>query len=109
MRSDWLKSPADLLGKTADQVLQALELDLRQASRHDEPPGKLRALSFSLAGEEAGGLKTIGVYLKYESHLFSDRRDWEEAAILRTEVIGLRLKWQDRAEDVGAANPMAYH
>ena len=53
MLNDALNAPAGLLGKTAAEVLKALELDLARASRHDEPPGKLWSLDSIAISEYA--------------------------------------------------------
>jgi hypothetical protein len=110
MQNVSLNAPAGLLGKPVAEVLDALALALARASRHDEPPGKLRALSFVFPDGEPDALRAIGLYLKYDSSsLFSEYRDWSEAAVLRAEVIGIRLKWESNAEDYGSVNERFYH
>jgi hypothetical protein len=74
----------DWRGKTVGELLARCGADYEHAEFHDEPPGKLRAVSF-LCGDE--GELTLEI-----DALFSETREWDRDAVLRQIVRNVRTE-----------------
>jgi hypothetical protein len=83
--SEQIDMEKSLVGQPAALALNRFKVGFDDLDMEDEPPGKLRAISFKV--KKGDHTERLHLWLDYNLNLFSMNRDWDFKAIRKAKVI----------------------
>jgi len=83
----------DWIGLTVGEVLAECNVDYRDVTLLDDPPGKLRSVSF--AYHHNGQPVNVVLEFKFDPELFSKQREWRQSLVESQSVTKFYFSTED--------------
>ena len=79
----------ELTGRSVGDALVYFKVSFDSITFNDEPPGKLKCVSFSAAIE--GKMQKISLWLEYDTTLFSEQRKWNPDIVKKAKIRSVEI------------------